>query len=147
MHRELIGLYSIGDLKRAASEGKACYSCERFEDFYRRLILSIGAALEGRSLGRLTRTGRQEVFESKVALEDSVGLRLALKKMIRTRPAAKETPKDSVSLDRIRKVARICPEAEKLIEDLSPNPAALNHGTRVASYTRHVAEMLNHVRE
>ena len=147
MHRELIGLYSIEDLKRAASEGKACYICERFEDSYGRLMVGIGAALEGRCLDRVIRTGRQEVFASKVALCDGVGLRLALKKMIRTRPAAKETPKNSMSLDRIRKVARICPEAEKLIEDLSPSPAALNHGIRVASYARRVAEMFNHVRE
>ena len=113
MHRELIGLHSLEDLKRAASEGKACYSCERFGDSYGRLMVGIGAALEGRSLDRVIRTGRQEVFASKVALCDDVGLRLALKKMIRTRPAAKETPKNSVSFGSDQEVGENFPRSRE----------------------------------
>ena len=147
MHLELITTYSIDQLGQAASEGKALYSCERFEDSYGRLMVGIGAPLEGRALERVIRTGRRVVYASKEAMCDGVGLRLALRKMAGTTADTSEPSFDRRALDRLRKIVGICPEAEKLIARFDPTDAALNHAIPVATYARRIAEMFNHVRE
>ena len=147
MQRELIAPYSIEELRRAASEGKACYSCEKFEDTYGRLMVGIGAPLEGRSLDRVIRAGRQEVFASKVAMCDGVGLRLALKRMILSKQEVPKPAQNGTFIARLRKIVGVCPEAEKLVVHLNPSPDALNHGSRVATYAGRVAQMFNHIRD
>ena len=50
MKNGLIVEKSIGALRKAASDGHPFYCCERFEDDYGRLVVGVGARLEGRIL-------------------------------------------------------------------------------------------------
>ena len=45
MEEDPIVRLSVAELRRAAAQGMAYYSCERFEDRYGRLVVGVGARL------------------------------------------------------------------------------------------------------
>ncbi|MCZ6635498.1 MAG: hypothetical protein O7G87_19020 [bacterium] len=132
MYEGLIVRCSLGRLRQAAGEGRAYYSCERFEDSYGRLVVGIGARLEGRTLREVARTGRKMVYVSPVALCDGVRFRRALK-------AAGPPPDASVGFDIeaiYKAVSKFYPEAAKQIAGLKPCSEDVSHGVRVGAYVR-----------
>ena len=142
MDKGLIVLRSMGALRKAAIEGQAYYSCERFEDGYGRLVVGIGARLEGSILRAVAKLGRQSVYVSPVALYDG--------KRFQNIWAQTQNPNVSAR-DGIEEMyqafARMHPYAAKRIAALNPQLADLEHGVRVGHYVRRLMQAYNDVQK
>ena len=138
MDKNLIVLRSMGALRKAAAEGQAYYSCERFEDKYGRLVVGIGARLEGRILRTVASLGRQAVHASPVALYDGKRFQNMLD----------ETP-DANKRDGVQEMyaafAQRHPQAAKKIAVLNPQDEDLKHGVCVGQYVRQLMQAYNRI--
>lgn len=140
MSEGLIVARSMGELRKAAAQGQAYYSCERFEDAYGRLIVGIGARLEGRSLQTVVRLGRKKIFVSPVSFSDGMRFRRAF------RQADHHEPRDAI-LEMYETVARMHPEAARRVLALKPQPNELNHAKQVGAYVRRLMTAYNGIQK
>ena len=142
MDENLIVLRSMGALRKAAIEGQAYYSCERFEDRYGRLVVGIGARLEGSILRAVAQLGRQSVYVSPVALYDG--------KRFQNIWAQTQSPsvnaRDGIE-EMYQAFARVHPYAAKRIAALNPQPADLEHGVRIGHYVRRLMQAYNDIQK
>ena len=138
MGEGLIVARSMGELRKAAAEGQAYYSCERFEDAYGRLIVGIGARLEGRSLQMVVHEGRRKVFVSPVSLSDGIRFRRAF------RQVDHHESRDAI-LEMYDSFSQVHPDAAKRILRLNPQPNDLTHGREVGTYVRRLMTAFNDV--
>ena len=138
MSEGLIVARSMGELRKAADEGLAYYSCERFEDDYGRLVVGIGARLDGRRLQMIVNTGRRSVFASPVSLRDGIRFRRAFRQI------DPNEPRDAI-LEMYDSFSQIHPSAAKRILKLDPQPNELAHGREVGTYVRRLMNAYNDV--
>lgn len=138
MDKDLIVLRSMGALRKAAAEGQAYYSCERFEDRYGRLVVGIGARLEGRILRTVASLGRQAVHVSPVALYDGKRFQGMLEQ------THDESKRDGVQ-EMYAAFAQRHPMAAKKIAVLNPQDVDLEHGVGVGGYVRQLMQAYNRI--
>jgi hypothetical protein len=130
----------MGELRKAAAEGQAYYCCERFEDQFGRLIVGIGARLDGRILRTVAKSGRQSVYASPVSLYDGLRFQGMLAKT-QNRP---ENKQDSVQ-EMYRAFAQVQPQAASKIAALNPRAEDLDHGLKVGRYVRRLMSVYNDI--
>ncbi len=161
MDEDPIVRLSVAELRRAAAQGMAYYSCERFEDRHGRLVVGVGARLEDRTLKYVAQSGRKTVYASSTALCDSIPFRSLLRQAVQRGLEGETGPDDLYSevwdraceADRkavgeaVQAVYRVCPEAVKAIERLRPYPRDLMHGVQVGAYARKLAGAFNRARD
>ncbi|MBT5833168.1 MAG: hypothetical protein HOH77_23510, partial [Candidatus Latescibacteria bacterium] len=140
MDTDLIVLRSMGALRKAAAEGQAYYSCERFEDRYGRLVVGIGARLDGRILRTVASLGRQAVHVSPVALYDGKHFQGMLEQ------AHDENRRDGVQ-EMYEAFALRHPQAAKKIAVLNPQAEDLEHGVCVGRYVRKLMRAYNGIQQ
>ncbi len=134
---------TMGELRRAATEGHAYYSCEKFKDAYGRLIVGVGAKLEGRALKVVTNSGRKTVYVSPMVLRDGAGFPQVFG----------ETEQNSVDETMLggieglfQAVVKVHPEAASRLVALKPQPQDLEHGMAVGVYVRRLMTAYNAIR-
>lgn len=142
MDKGLIVLRSLGALRKAAIEGQAYYSCERFEDRYGRLVVGIGARLDGNILRAVAKLGRQSVYVSAVALYDGKRFQHIWEKT--QNPVV--NARDGIE-EMYQAFARVHPYAAKKIAALNPQPSDLEHGVRVGYYVRRLMQAYNGIQK
>ena len=148
MREDRIACRPVAELRRAAAAGQAYYNCERFEDAYGRLVVGIGARLEGKALRYVATCGRKAVFASPIEVPEGPSLHAAVRKATR-----KESERGKDSLRRrkgdhpegwgsavvptrkaigqaMQALSRICPDAVGLVAQLDPLPGDLATGFR-----------------
>ena len=165
MYDDLIARRPIAMLRQSVDAGIAYYSCERFEDALGRLVVGIGAKLEGRTLDYVAQQGRTAVYASPVALRDNTAFRVSLRRVIRqdADDACERVGEDSdlyegvwdEAADAVRKavgeamqaVHQFCPRAVKFIQDQCPYPRDLMHGVQVAMYATRLMDATEQARK
>ncbi len=165
MDADLIVRLPVFELRRAAANGTAYYNCEQFEDAYGRLVVGIGARLEGRTLSYVARCGRKTLYVSPVAVCDSPQFRSALRRAMQRESAQAEGRGDGGNgaclegWDKVdasvrkavgeamQAVSRVSPDMAKLIASLHPHPRDLAHGVQVATYAQRLTDAFNRARD
>ena len=165
MVEDLVVPRSTAQLRRDATEGTVYYSCERFEDAYGRLVVGIGARLEGRALEHVIKTAGRPIYVSSVAVQDGIRFRSMMRdarrrdsrwgsSMVADGNYAADALWDQVS-EPMRKavgeamhlVHRISPEFASMIQELRPYPRDLMHGVQVGVYARRLVRAYNQARD
>ena len=165
MFEDLIVPRSPAQPRRDAAEGTVYYSCERFEDAYGRLVVGIGARLEGRALEHVLKAVGKSVYVSSAAMQDGVRFRAAMREA-RQRDThlgpslaadrhdlaggvwdQASAPFRQAVGEAMQLVHRISPELAGLIQELRPYPRDLMHGVQVGLYARRLVTAYNHARE
>jgi hypothetical protein len=134
---------TMGELRRAAIEGRAYYSCETFKDAYGRLIVGVGARLEGRALKVVTHSGRKTVYVSPMALCDGVGFPQVFEE---SEPSSADETLPGGIEGLFQAVAKVHPEAASRLVALNPQPHDLEHGMAVGVYVRRLMTAYNAIR-
>lgn len=165
MYDDLIARRPIATLRQSVDAGITYYSCERFEDADGRLIVGIGAKLEGRTLDYVAQQGRTAVYASPLALHDNTAFRVSLRRVMRQdaegvceRVGEGTGVDESVwdeAADAVRKavgeaiqaVHQFCPRAVKFIQDQRPCPRDLMHGVQVAMYATRLMDATQKARK
>ena len=165
MYDDLIARRPIAALRQSADAGIAYHSCEQFEDGLGRLIVGIGAKLEGRALDYVAQQGRTAIYASPVALRDNMAFRVSLRRVMRQDAAgvckrvgegtevyegvwdeATGAVRKAVG-EAMQAVHQFCPRAVKFIQDQRPYPRDLMHGVQVAMYATRLMDATEHARK
>jgi len=158
----LVMARTAAELRRAAARGCAYYSCERYEDPFGRLVVGVGAKLDGRVLSFVARRGRRAYSVSQSPLSDrevatalrsvtegNPGLQRALPNPTPGAGAwdATSAPARKTVGEALRRIQGVCPDAVGLVQAAGPLPVDLVHAARVARYAERLVTAFDACRD